>query len=240
MKYQRALSVAGLSAHESTIYVMLLEHGVSRISDIVRKTGLHRPTVYQYLRILQEKGLVGESKEGKRVRYVAESPDRVHMLFDDFAQGFKHALDDLKDLQQKDGSPVVKFEKGMDAISRMFYDLVTRLPKGGIFYRYSSSRDGKKAERYLPKDYRNIRDAKQLQRFVISNVRRAATKQPRIERSMRVVPSAFDWFEDDVTMLMYGDTVVYVDYNSETVTTIENSFIASFHIKLFKLLFQQL
>lgn len=54
MNYQKILQKIGLSDRESTLYIDLLENTSSTISDIAKRTGLHRPVVYQTLPLLEE------------------------------------------------------------------------------------------------------------------------------------------------------------------------------------------
>ncbi len=240
MDISDALKLAGLTKQESLIYKGLLESGPETVAVIARNAGLHRPVVYKFLPRLQEKGLIHEVKKGKSTYFVAESPDKLSYLFDSMTGQFKDAVSELKDLQTKDGKPIVKFYEGKEGIRGVFYDMVSSLKKGELYYRYTSSRGRENDEKYLPANYRKIRDSKKLERFVISNVKRAAQKKPRMERAMRLVPPEFDLFEDDVTLLMYQDKVAYIDYNTETATVIQNKMIAIFQIKIFKLLYSRL
>lgn len=63
MKYEKILQKIGLSERESHIYIHLLENGLSTISDIAKRTGLHRPVIYQTLPTLEESGLVSRSQK---------------------------------------------------------------------------------------------------------------------------------------------------------------------------------
>ncbi len=53
-KYISLLKKLGLTEKESAIYVDLLENGSSSITDIVERTGLHRPEAYRFLPLLVE------------------------------------------------------------------------------------------------------------------------------------------------------------------------------------------
>lgn len=50
--YQALLTKLGIPEKAVSIYIDLLEHGRSSPSDIVARTGLHRPEVYRYLPLL--------------------------------------------------------------------------------------------------------------------------------------------------------------------------------------------
>jgi hypothetical protein len=93
---------------------------------------------------------------------------------------------------------------------------------------------------YLPKNYREKRDKKQLERYVIMSSRAAQIKKQRLERDLIVIPEDFDEFEDDIFMSIYANKVAYIDFNSESSIIIENKQIANFQKKLFRLLFKSL
>jgi alpha-L-arabinofuranosidase len=104
----------------------------------------------------------------------------------------------------------------------------------------SSEKNVDKANTYLPKDYREKRDKKQLERYVIMSETQKKSKKPRLERDIVTIPPEYDEFVDDVQMIIYGNKVAFIDFNSESSIIIENKFIADFQLKLFKLLFKTL
>ncbi len=53
--YQALLTKLGIPEKAAIIYIDLLDHGRSSPSQIVIRTGLHRPEVYRYLPILTER-----------------------------------------------------------------------------------------------------------------------------------------------------------------------------------------
>lgn len=61
----------------------------------------------------------------------------------------------------------------------------------------------------------------------------------RLERDIIVIPKEYDEFDQDVTMTIYGDKVVYIDYSSESSIIIDNAMIADSQKKLFKLLYKK-
>ena len=133
--------------------------------------------------------------------------------------------------------PNVKFMEGKKAVTYVFSDIVSTLKKGDVFYRVSSERDVDRANTYLPSDYREKRDKKELERFVIMSAGQSEKKAPRMEREIVTIPPELDEFSDDVSMTVYGNKVAFIDYNTEASIIIENAFIAGFLGKLFRLLY---
>jgi sugar-specific transcriptional regulator TrmB len=241
MDYHKILNNLGLSPNQSRVYISLVESGPALVSTIAHRSGLHRPTVYQALPALIERGLVSVFPKRKQKMYVAESPEKLRQLFDQFSVQFQEMLPQLsRNFSKKSSRPLIKFLEGKKAIAFVFEDIVRTLKRGEVFYRYSSRRATTKGDSFMPKSYWELRDRKQLQRFVITNEPVSREKKPRLERAVKVVPRKFDLFEYDVTQLIYADKIAFVDYNSHTAVIIENPSIATFQRKLFELLYNLL
>jgi len=241
MQKEQLLAGLGLHPQEVTIYLALLELGTSNISNISRKTGLYRPVIYKFLPSLIGKALVSESPTGRQKLYRAESPQKLYSLADILQKEIDGFLPELEaTFTKREQKPSVKFLSGKSAIQSVFSDLVTTLKKGDIFYRYSSSKDSERGSENLPPHYRELRDQKQLERFVITSEEGAKHKKTRMERALKVIPKEFGLFDYDVTQIIYGNKVAVIDDNSETVIIIENPTIAEFQKKLFKVLFSKL
>ena len=70
--------------------------------------------------------------------------------------------------------------------------------------------------------------------------RRRRVSPPQLERAVKVIPEGSDLFAYNVTELIYGTKIAFVDYNTESAFIIENPVIAAFQERLFKLLYQRL
>jgi hypothetical protein len=92
----------------------------------------------------------------------------------------------------------------------------------------------------LPKNYREKRDKKELERYVIMSSKCAKKKFPRLEREIKIIPENIDEFQDNILMTIYSNKVAFIDFNDESSILIENKKIAEFQKKLFKLLFKSL
>ncbi|MCX6799186.1 MAG: helix-turn-helix domain-containing protein [Candidatus Diapherotrites archaeon] len=97
----RALREIGLTEIEATVYVTLLGLDGSGAGEIIKKTGLHKATVYSVLQQLIEKGVVSYILLGKERFFRAESPD----VFLDMLEYKKQKLNEiLPELRQKIGT----------------------------------------------------------------------------------------------------------------------------------------
>jgi len=242
MDKNQILEKIGLTKHESAIYLALLELGPSNISRISQKTAIHRPLIYKALPSLLNKKLITQSQRKKGKIYIAEPPNRLEALFDDLKIDFFEILPDLEDsYSNNEQKPKVRFLEGKDGTKRVFDDIVRSLKKGDTFYRFSSNTDGvEKKDKYLPRSYRSIRDAKMLQREVITNEQTSKQKTPKLDRFVKIMPADFGPFEHNVTEVVYGNKVAFIDYNSETAMIIESRRIAEFQKHIFKMFYKKL
>ena len=241
MENQELLEHIGLSEKESLVYLTLLESGTLSIAALAEHSGMHRPALYKLLPRLEGRGLVSRVRKNRRVFFVAESPEKLETLVQGIAHSFEQTLPILKQVYAaKEKRPLIKFLTGRKGIIFVYEDIITTLKKGEIFYRYSSSKNARRDDWYVPKNYRERRDKKQIERFVITNEKTQGRKKPRLERYTKVVPKDYDLWDYNITQLIYADKVAFVDYNTETAIIIENPIIAEFQRKIFKLLFKKL
>lgn len=173
---------------------------------------------------------------------MAEPPNRLETIFDDLKIDFFEALPELEDMYStSELKPRVRFLEGKDGTKRIFDDIVRSLKKGDVFYRYSSSKDGQeKKDKYVPRGYRKMRDEKKLERQVITNKQTSHKKIAKLDRFLKVMPADFGPFEHNVTEIIYGDKIAFIDYNSETAMIIESKRIADFQRHIFKMFYKKL
>ena len=108
-------------------------------------------------------------------------------------------------------------------------------------YYVSEDNDSKeKRDKYVPRGYRKMRDEKKLERQVITNEQTNTHKIGKLDRFVKVMPNDFGPFEHNVTEVIYGDKMAFIDYNSETAMIIESKRIADFQRHIFKVLYKKL
>ena len=240
-KHQNSvLEKIGFSREESVVYMTLLEIGPCSISNLVRKTGLHRPKVYSILAVLMDKELIGIMPKGKQKQYVAESPDKIEKLFTSLEEQFNKEIQSLYESYETKGKkPIVTYAEGDKSLVNAYSDIVHSLKKNDTYYRYSSALTLNR-KKYVPKDYREVRDRKNLERLIITDESSKKGQSIRLGKTVKAVPNDFDLFDYNISQVIYGDKVVFIDYNSKTTITIKNPMIAEFQKKIFKLLFKKL
>lgn len=235
------LTHTGLSKKEASVYTALLERGVLSLSEISKETHIHRPALYSLLPKMQKDGLIGTSQKQRRVLYHAESPTRIIDTYTKEHEDIKNRLEVLKETYEyrSPDKPLIKYFEGRKGITYVFDDVAHTLPRGATFYRYSA-RMGGNTKDFEHTFYAKTRDTKGIERLVITSEEKAAAKVKKLNRSIKTIPKEYDLFEDNVSLVIYGDKTAYVDYGSNTAFIIESSKIARFQEKLFKLLYRKL
>lgn len=241
MEINELLKKIGLNTKETGVYIALMENGPMTVSGIAKASGLHRPAIYQVIPGLEKRGLVTTIPRGKLKHYGAETPEKLKNMINELSIELDNILPDLKSsFNRKQNKPMVKFLEGSKGITFIMNDLTHSLKRKDTFYRYSSRKSTTSDEKYLPHDYKEIRDQKQLERFVITSEALSSQKKPSLDRAIKIVPEKYGLFDYDITQIIYGDKVAFIDYNTETAFLIENPIIAEFQKKIFKMLFDLL
>ena len=67
----------GLSEKEARVYLTALELGYTSVQKIAQHAKISRPTTYEIIKSLKEKGLITKSKDKQKNYFIAESPDNL-------------------------------------------------------------------------------------------------------------------------------------------------------------------
>ncbi len=242
MKAREVIQNLGFSRDESRIYLTLLGRGPLLISHIAHHTGMHRPTVYRALPILQARGLVSVvASGGKQNRYVAENPEKLRSLFDYYNKNFEKLLGDLQETYAaKKNKPLIKFLEGRRGLAFVASDLLATLKRGDAYYVYTTKRASIITNKYLPKSFHRGRLTKQIERFVITDELADFQKKSDLTLAVKIIPTKYDFINDKITQVIYGDKVAVTDFEANNGFIIENAMFAQLQKKFFKALYELL
>lgn len=235
------LTRVGFSKKEAAVLAALLDKRLCSLTELNQETHINRPALYSLLPRLVKNGFVSVVKKGRRNFYQAEPIQRI---IEQYKITQTETLKELEQLaqEQKDNpaeKPIVKYFDGKHGIRFVFDDIAHTIPHSGTFFRYSA-RTGADSTAFDNTHYARVRDQKKLQRVVITSADKVEKKVKKLERQMKAVPKNFDLFEDNISLVIYGDKTAYVDYGSNTAFIIESPKIARFQEKLFRLLYRKL
>lgn len=80
--FEKFLQDIGFTDKEAKIYLALLSVENYSVIELSKQTGINRTTVYPVLEQLIKNGFVSEIKEGKKVNYQAEPPERLETFIE--------------------------------------------------------------------------------------------------------------------------------------------------------------
>ncbi len=239
MNHLALLKSLGLDDQTSRTYVTLIEYGDLSLSELSRKSRIHRVALYKIVAEMHEDNLIITVPDGKRKRYRASDPGLLEARFIAQQKTFKDSVLQLKkQYNRKNRRPTITFREGAKGIKETFDDLAQALPKDGVYYRYSSKVGNNPETR--SDLYFQVRKKKNFGRYVITGEVKGKKKDPDMDRMMKVIPTKTDLFDDDISLVIYEDRVAFVDYTQQMTFTISSERIANFQRKLFMLLFKKL
>ncbi|MDB5190429.1 MAG: Transcriptional regulator, TrmB [Parcubacteria group bacterium] len=131
---QKMLTQAGLSDHESAVYLAMLELGSTTILKLARQSGVKRTTIYHVIESLKAKGLVSMEERGFKQFPVAENPSRLERMLDEQKNALKSFFPELEALYSLRGNDsIIRYHSGVEAM-RSAYDELLRDLRGGDEY----------------------------------------------------------------------------------------------------------
>ncbi len=237
MKFTHALQKIGLKEEEAIVYETLISSGQMNILNLSKATGLHRPGLYKILPKLIIKNLVRQIKIGKRIEYIASTPENLEPLLTQSKNILENIVKNLNDEYSKRAiTPTVEIKYGEDGLGSIFLDLARTLKKEEVYYRYSVRKDLYKE--FRPKEYMDLMESKRIERLVITNDDGKNRKTPLLERSVRILKGDYEIF--NITKLIYRDKVAYIDYENTSAFVIQNKRLADMEKQVFINLFKSL
>ena len=131
--YLKSALKAGLSPKAASVYIVLLEAGMGLApKNIITRTKLHRQYVYDALRELQEEGLVAPVGAGRRVRYLAASPERLTQEAEKKRIDVMDGVSSLMRLYERSPAGVVEVIRGGDAVIESEFALLRESEEGAF------------------------------------------------------------------------------------------------------------
>ncbi|MFA6397472.1 MAG: helix-turn-helix domain-containing protein [Candidatus Paceibacterota bacterium] len=121
---EKFLEDIGLNEKEIKIYLELLKVESNSVLDLSKKTGILRTSIYPILESLEEKNLISKIKTDKKVRFQADSPEKLEtyietqkIKLDEQSRLVNDILPQLKGLSRQTGEkPIVKIYDGREGI----------------------------------------------------------------------------------------------------------------------------
>jgi sugar-specific transcriptional regulator TrmB len=230
---KKALLQLNLTEKEITSYITLLEQGALSIQDISRNTGINRVTTYAAIEELKQKGLVSESRKGKRKLFVAENPESLENILQEKKDKLKHEenilqniiLPSLKAIDiHQENKPQIKFFEGLEGIYKIYDDYILNSSDVigcGSYDSVIKVSSWKVEEEYI----QEMRKRKILFRGILEDTE---TNRKFDALSKGVMHNKFLPKGEKVSadILVFGSMVALISYEKKSATLIEDESIA--------------
>ena len=206
---------------ESDIYLFLLSETSQSIKKIAENLQKNRVTIHSATEMLLEKGLLYETRIGKKRLIGAEDPQSLPKLLERkkaeievIEKDIQEALPLFADiLNQRKSTPTVKFYAGVDGIKKMLEE--TLQTKTMVYvYSYAQRLAETVGESYLDGYFRrratkNIYSQLLLQRGEFTFQQNKKAKEYKIE--MKFLPEEYEWkagifsWDDKLALISYDE-----------------------------------
>lgn len=224
MEVTQQLRQFGLNQSEITVYLYLLENGVSTPPIVSRRTFIARTNCYNILNELSAKGLIEEKEAGKRKAYVARDPESLVSMVEQKREIAQRMLPELRAIYTtQKNKPKMRFFEGLDEVKKVWQEAF----ESHTVYQVGSS---KVLESRLPgyQDYLKI----EAQKHSIVYKHIADIADDTLSKIL-----AGDWDTTTTHLLIWNDSVAFITLDDPAFgTVLVNSQISN----LCKLFFESL
>ncbi len=125
MSLESNLVKSGLSEKEAKVYLAVLDLGAASVLEISKKTYLKRTSIYEIMPALIKRGLISQTLERKRLRFVAESATSLYRQKNLELDILGQLLPSLEAFRnKKPNKPSIKWFEGKEALQKVFVDMV--------------------------------------------------------------------------------------------------------------------
>lgn len=237
MEPQTLLEDMGLSSKVARVYIGLLQLGQATVAQISRRVGLKRPTIYLLLDDLIRLGYVATVPQTRKRTYIALPPERIRETFEKKREALNALLPQLSALYNtKTAKPAVQLFEGIDAINRLYEEIVTAGEKEFLSF-FSPETISTKADESFRLFLKLLKEKPQVKSRELISTRdrqhhylKAAQKLPN--RIYRFVTSKTPFLTDNI---IWTDKIAVFSYEKDFVVVIQSKDVASTFRSLFEL-----
>lgn len=233
-KVKKALLQLNFTKKEIAAYIALLELGAGSVQQISRATEINRVSVYAAIEELKRKGMIAESRKGKKKLFVAESPDSIAALLNEKKEKLAKEEGDLQNVIlpilkainfRQENKPQIKFFEGHDGINRVFDEYILKNNRDVINCgSYETATKVISFEKEM-EFFQDIAKQKTFYRMLLEDTPlnrkfaeagKGATHTKFLPQDMKISPD----------IVVAGPMVALISYDKENATLIEDESIA--------------
>ena len=235
MDIHSQLKQIGLNGSEITVYLFLLENGLSTPPIVSRGTNIARTNCYNILMELKTKGLAEEQTHGKRKAYLANDPESLLRAVEQKKEVIQRILPDLRGLYTiQKNKPKIRFYEGAEQIKEIYRQ---SLDAEKIMAIGSTNKLSALMPDFLNYYFEEIKNRK----IIFYDLLTARSKAPA-EKAKTIIKSLYDvkllpdkYADQPTDILIWGDNIALITLNEPIFGTIlTNKLLA----QTFKILFE--
>ena len=214
------LKSLGISDLESEIYYQLLVHGPLSMTDIARKTGKNRTSLYSVLEHMIHTDIIVVLQEGKRQVYSAQHPDNLYASKKKALAALSDVLPEMTSLLNNPKfKPRMQYHEGIDGIKSVFLAAAGAKSKKihafvGIDHLLAESRV---LDRFWANEFKKVKVKNGTHSQLIlpdsAEGKRFQKMNAGNQRETRFLPASTYSFETEI--LVYDSTAAFISYTKK-------------------------
>ena len=128
--FKKLFEDLGLSENTHRVYLQLIQNGTSSARMLAENLSIPRPSVYDNLKILIQKGLVIERNEGNKKLFQVDDVKNLPRLLTDKIAVLQEEAKELEDIlpkllsQSQAIEPKIKFYSGVEGVRQVLNDML--------------------------------------------------------------------------------------------------------------------
>jgi HTH-type transcriptional regulator, sugar sensing transcriptional regulator len=219
MEIKQKLEEIGLSGKKADVYLAILQLDKATVVQIAKKAQIKRPTTYDILEDLINKGLVSQTFAGKKRFFYAEPPEALKSLLKKQEEKVDQLLPELTSLFNiTPHKPKIRYFEGREGL-RQIYEEILKMEAKEQFYFGST----KEMTDVLGREYLEAWVKRRIKAGIISHAIRIKSKEMPIKewgagkeftRYLKFFPT--DIKEDITNLIIFDNKIAIVSALAES------------------------
>lgn len=206
-----SLEKAGLTPNEAKIYYFLLKEKSATVTEIAKRTGIHRRSAYDVLMRLSDKALVSYMIDEGTKKYFPSNPNKINELLEEKKKSFAEALPVLAELySQKSQKKSTEFFMGKKGIRAVLEEQLNQ--KNEILVLGASTRASEIIKEFFPR-YHMVRAERSIPMKIIYSGKGYKKPEKISLVKSKIMPEKVG---GDVAINIYGDNVAMIMWNFDS------------------------
>ena len=231
---EEILRKIGVEKKETQVYLELLQSGPSSVSFLSKKSNSTRPTLYNRLEALAEKGIVYRAEQENGRIYIAETPEKILQIFEKHISRLRQAQENFKKitptLNAKKGAdflkPRMQFFEGMESVQNAMEDFLSYRDIESLNFWTPKVVDLLSTDHFMYSNRKRIQNniwqktiAAGFENFKVKDYPNAATGK-KFKRELRVAPH---YIAPAMSYWVYANKVLFLASRAEVYAYIVES-----------------